>query len=223
MGWEWWLLGTVLFLSALFSLSLWEKHRICCHAPGQEIVEPQFGPYLSQRYAQLVECGAFNLLVHHHVRFKLIAVLGFTMDRRVLVHCGEGTLAGMRAKQTWLYSRLSGGEILVTTDSFDEGDPSGLTRPKRIIDAELPELLRVHTDRFAGCDDAVIPFSSLDASKALESIARARAERLVNMGRAQWLDLNQTTWRYTLKGGFSIIGQFFRQLAVGLLQFWRVR
>ena len=113
-----------------------------CYAPGQEIVEPQFGPYLSQRYAQLVECGAFNLLVHHHVRFKLIAVLGFTMDRRVLVHCGEGTLAGMRAKQTWLYSRLSGGENLVTTDSFDEGDPSGLTRPKRVIDAELPELLR---------------------------------------------------------------------------------
>ena len=223
MEWVWILAGIALFVVAIFCVSLWEKHQVRTHSPGQTIDQSQFGSYLAQRHAEMLELGIVDLSVHRHLRFKLIAVCGFTSDRAILVHSGEGKLAGMAAKQSWLYSWLRGGEVLVTTDSFDEGDPSGLTKSKRVINARLPKLLSVHRDRLARSGDCVVGFSSHEGPEALEAIGRSRAERLVDMGRAQWLDGEQTTWQYTLKGGLSIVGQFSRQLGTGLLQFWRVR
>ena len=223
MGWVWIIPGIAVLVLAIFCVSLWEKHQVRSYSPSQTIDPSEFGPYLAQRHAEMLEIGLVHQSVHRHLRFKLIAVLGFTSDRAILVHAGEGKMAGMRAKQSWLYSRVREGKVLVTTDNFDEGDPSGLTQPKRVINARLPELLSVHRDRLARAGDYVVAFSSPEGHKALEEIGRSCAERLVSMGRAQWLDAEQTTWRYTLKGGVSIAGQFFRQLGTGLLQFWRVR
>lgn len=223
MEWVWILAGIALFVVAIFCVALREKHQVRSYSPGEVIDESEFGSYLAQRYAEMLELGIVDLSVHRHLRFKLIVVCGFTSDRAILIHTGEGKLAGMRAKQSWLYSQLSAGEVLVTTDNFDEGDPSGLTKSKRVINARLPKLLSVHRDRLARADDDVVAFSSQEGPEALEDIGRSRAERLVDQGRAQWLDGEQTTWRYTLKGGLSIVGQFFRQLGTGLLQFWRAR
>ena len=64
--------------------------------------------------------------------------------------------------------------MLITTDNFDEGDPSGLTKSQRVIDAPLPKLLSVHRDRLARADDHVFAFSRHDGRMALEDIGRAR-------------------------------------------------
>lgn len=225
MAWEWFIpVGLVgLCVAAMFIASLWEKQLVKTYAPGPPIDPSEFGSYLINRYNEMLEMGLVHLSFHRHTRFKLIAIFGYTPDRTVLVHSGEGKVGPMHAKQSWLYTRLIDGKVLVTSDNFDEGDPSGLMRSKRVINANLPKLMSTHRSRCERDAGSVLTFNEQECYKALEQFSRSRAERLVQLGRARWLDDEHARWRYTLSGGVSIIGQWFRQLGVGLMQFWRVR
>ena len=221
MAWLLFFLALIVgYLIFQFGLSLWEKHPIRSYGPTKSHEKEDWGPYLLK-----VEAEANDLIgrsVHQHLRFDIISVCWFSPQRDIMILSGEGKIAKMPIKQTWLYSRLTNGQFLVTSDGFDEGDPSGLSQIKRIVNGKLSELLRKHRVRLEASTSVVLPFKEQTGADSLEAMNRERAERLLQLGRAQWVEDEQTQWRFTATGALCVLGNFFKQFVAGLSQFWRV-
>lgn len=222
MAWLWFPAGLAGFFVFQFCLSLWEKHLIISYGPAMEDNEADFGAYLKRCDKAAAQLGLVERSVHRHLRFDLTSAFWFSPERDILVLSGEGKVAKMAAKQTWIYSLLADGRYLVTSDGFDEGDPSGLSKTSRVINASLGKLLEKHRLRLEAEICGILPFRDPDGAGAIEEMKHQQAQQLMQLGRATWVDLEQTKWHYTVTGAFCICGGFFKQLAVGITQFWRV-
>lgn len=222
MAWLWIPAGLACFLVFQFCLSLWEKHLIISYGPAMEDNEADFGAYLKRCDKAAAQLGLIERSVHRHLRFDLISVFWFSQERDILVLSGQGKVAKMATKQTWIYSALADGRYLVTSDGFDEGDPSGLSKTSRAINASLGKLLEKHRVRLEAEICGILAFPEPDGAGAIEEMKRQQAQQLMQLGRATWVDLEQTKWHYTVTGAFCICGGFFKQLAVAITQFWRV-
>ncbi|QDU45377.1 hypothetical protein Mal52_38710 [Symmachiella dynata] len=214
-----WVSGVMLLL---FSVSMWEKHPIIAYGPPLEGKFPQGRSYLVAARTDAVECGLRELSLHKHTRFDIVVAFWFSPDRDFLVSCGHGKVAGATTKQTWIHSRLQNGDVLVTTDGFDEGDPSGLYKTKRVVKVRLAKLIAAHRKRLDTQVDMVLPFEESTGDEAALNIQRERAERLIEKGRARWVDDEETVWRYTISGSTHVCLGWFGQLWAGMTQWWRV-
>lgn len=167
----------------------------------------------------------FDRLVAHAKapKISILATVWMSADRRTLLLAGAGTVIGMPARQTWLFSPLRDGRVLVTTDSFDEGDHSGVYLVRRVVNVRLAKLMEAHRRRLDTFGAQVGDFREETALEALLAVYRRRTERLVELGRARYADADRLYWHYTAAGGWRICVGFFKQLIVALPQALRVK
>lgn len=239
----WWALGLLVpvgFLTFLFVVSLVERRLVDPYVqidPGQSPVAQGFGvgkglPHASQAsdYTMRMasDAGAAGLTleaVYAHAKVPMIKIVGMVLwsaDRRVLLSTGSGTVANLPAYQTWLFTPLRDGRYLVTTDNNDEGDHSRLYLTKRVLNVPFEKLHRAHLARVADHGSQATAFAEPSAFEALSGIARQRAERMAFLGIARYADLQRTAWRYTVAGALRVVLDFFKQFGNALTQAWRV-
>src|SRR5437870_5486607 len=104
-----------IFVPLIFVVALWEKHSVRAFNPPSQDEQPQLGPYLSAVDNEAWNLGLVKRSVARHTRYDLVGVSWFSRERDILEHSGQGKIAKLPVKQTWVYSRLSDGQILVTT------------------------------------------------------------------------------------------------------------
>jgi len=222
MEWLWVVLPVGAYFTFLFCAALFEKKFVRSYGAEPLITSSvQLGPYLSKVYRSACASGLADCRFFRHQKYDLTGAFWFTPEKDILVYSGEGKVAKMPAKQTWIYSCLGNGRILVTTDNFDEGDPSGLTEFKRIIDVPLDKLLGAHRKRVENEMALISPFNNTIGPDALAAMAHERVGKLLELGRAQWVDPAQTQWRYTPKGALFVCLGSVTQFLTGLTQFWK--
>lgn len=119
----------------------------------------------------------------------------------VLALVGEGTVASVRTRSTWLYTLLPGGRGLVTVDSQSamETDLTGMSTSLLVPGVGFYALLRAHRARTAAAG-VLVPFSSTDPLGDFKTSRAARVDRLCASGYASYLDPSKTGWRYSPKG-----------------------
>jgi hypothetical protein len=185
----------------------------------------QISPYVAVMARDLAAAGfeSGGLIAQVRKRIRILGAVYWSPQRDILVAIGSGTVLNMPAYQTRLLTRLRDGRLLVTTDNNDEGDPSGIYRFKRVLNAEMHRLLEVHRERMARQAKEIVPFSEPTAQDALAGVYQRRASKMVERGIATWIDAGGTMWRYTPLGALLVCRDFFRQLGGGLMQFWRVK
>jgi len=155
-------------------------------------------------------------------RIKILATVWFSPERDVVLLTGAGTVWNMPAFQTWLFTPLNDGRLLVTTDNNDEGDRSGIYLTKRVIRTRLPNLCAAHRKRLEKFGGRTGRFDHASAADALLDIYARRVDRMVARGVARYIDPGQVYWRYTAWGALRNCLGFFTQLAQTLPQAFRV-
>ena len=232
------------FLLLLFTASLLEKNPTRPFVPAKRKPPPSpyGGPPILNYDAQLPDPAQLpdyvramsdrayamgfvfgGILAHVKApRIKVLATVWFSPDRRILVLSGSGTVWGMPHHQTWLYTPLKDGHVLVTTDNNDEGDHSGIYKPKRVLNAVFDELFGIHAERVETCAAQLEQWREPDPMSALLALYDRRVNTMLRRGVANFVDPGGMWWRYTVKGALKVCLGFFTQLAGALPQFRRV-
>jgi hypothetical protein len=165
-----------------------------------------------------------QLLVHAKTpMIQILATVWFSPQQDILALSGAGTVLKMPSWQTWLFTPLQDGRVLVTTDNNDEGDHSGMYVAKRIIGAKLPQLVSAHRARMDKFGAQATKFRERSAADALFGIYRRRVDRMIERGIVRYIDAEHAHWRYNVWGGIRMCLGFFVQTAQTLPQFWRVK
>jgi hypothetical protein len=187
-------------------------------------VEQFFPPYVVQMSQDLTAAGFIygGAVRHAKPSCKIVGTIWASPDRRILAISGSGTVLNMPARQTWLITPLRDGRLLVTTDQNDEGDPSGIFLYERRLNALGPELLRLHFKRLERCPFDVEPAADAPTFDLIISTYRRRAERMIDLGRAEWLDAEHRWWRHTWRGAACVCFAFIPQALGAIPRFWRV-
>ena len=154
---------------------------------------------------------------------KILATIWISPARDLVMLSGAGTVLKMPQHQTWMFTPLKDGHVLMTTDNNDAGDHSGIYRAKRLRDASFDELLAAHRSRMEQFRPQVDVFREADAGAALLALYDRRVKRMIERRVAHFRDAEGIYWSYTAKGGVLICLNFVLQLAQALPQFWRVR
>jgi hypothetical protein len=197
-------------------------------APGSasDLPDPsQVSDYvnLMSRDARVAGFAFGGMLAHAKApRIKILAALWCAPDREILVLTGSGSVYGMPSHQTWLFTPLRDGRVLVTTDNNDEGDLSRLYRTKRLLNLPFPDLLASHRARMARLAPDVARFAEAGPLESLMNVYDRRLWRMVERGRARLVDDDRLVWRHTAWGGLLVCANFFPQLLGSIPQFWRV-
>jgi hypothetical protein len=132
-------------------------------------------------------------------------------DHFILVVIGGGSIAGIPVNGIWVYSRLTDGRILCTTNEIGEQDISGAEEQQTWPKYDLISLIEKHRKRLT---DSVEPFPAESPLAGYFDIRRRKADALVAKGYARYIDDEQSIWKYTLKGAivFYFIGVWVRPI-----------
>lgn len=199
-----------------FIAALLERRRVRNYEP---VAEDEAAPI--SEYARWVEHAAGRLGYDrlgvfrdakgkiYNVRYDFWASPG----RDVIAYCGVGTMLGIPVKATWLFTPLSDGRCLMTTDhsAAMESDLSGMTEMALVANADFDELLARHRKRV---DEAPLPsgaFSKADPFGGFNAFRRSRVERLIERGQARFLDDEQDAWKYTVRGALAVATNTYRE------------
>ena len=192
---------------------------------GDDTPDPsQVSPYVALMSGRLAAAGFEfgGIFAHAKPRIRVLAALWWSSQRDVLALTGSGTVWNIPSHQSWLFTPLRDGRLLVTTDNNDEGDLSGLYVMRRVLNVPMDEMLAAHRRRLARVAGETAVFSEASPADALAAISDRRLERLIARHLARYADEGQTVWHYTGWGGFLGCLDFFRQFFGALPQFWRV-
>jgi hypothetical protein len=205
----WWALiplGILAVMGAFFVLivaaALWEKRLIVVYSipePGQELPPTS---YSQQANAIAGQLGLLHHGTFHHGKggiYKVRYDFWLSPDRMFILLVGGGTIAGMPADAVWLATRLSDGRYLVTTDWKGEGDLSGLLDIETQSDVGLVFIVDRHRYRIKQSSVPVTPLSDEPLADYLQ-MRKGQVERMVDLGDAYYLDVEQMSWKHTLKG-----------------------
>ena len=222
-----WLISIAFFI-LFFLTACFEKLEIEQFVPAQYGRPPELSKYFHAMAASARELGFtdLGLFVQNRGSKVYAAVLGFQLspDSRILLRIGAGKTLGVRIRRTTLISRLTDGRFLETADDFGSWDLSGLTEKEVVLNAHLPELLENHRRRLATATSSPREFPRSNILAVYQEMESDKAEQLGRLGLARPLNLQHTTWRYTMKGAWrQYFHGFRRQLADGKKQADRVR
>ena len=213
------------YLLLLFVVAMCEKRLVQVYAPVAEDLMVILPPYVDAMSRDAAAAGFVwgGRVVHSkYPSVKILGTVWISPARETVVLAGSGTVLGMPSRQTWLFTPLSDGCYLVTTEQNDEGDSSGLYVVRRRLNARFPELLELHRRRLEESARDVRAFGEPTPFDALMGIYARRYETLVRRGRARWIGGRKEAWRYSALGALLVCLDFFRQLADATAQFWRV-
>jgi hypothetical protein len=215
------------FLLFLFIIALAETRMTLPYMPAEADAEARMPQYVRQRSAEIRQAGFEHGGMVQHAKVPQNDILGtiwLSPARDILVVSGAGTVLRMPTRQTWLFTPLNDGRVMVTTDQNDEGDPSGLYITRRLKDADFPALLTLHRRRLEGLGlGRVRPFTEPSALEALLALYARRVDQMVRADRARYVDMERSRWKHTWKGGVVVCANFFVQLGGAITQFWRYR
>jgi hypothetical protein len=206
-----------------FLAGKWEKRLVWPYVPSlppgpkPDLSDPysppsQVEPVRITDYAKAVnqEAGRRGFLTYGHFFdgkgkiYKLRYDFWLAPDKMVLAMVGGGTMAGIPLQATWMYTRLQDGRSIVTIDDpkAADSDPTGMTDQLILANADFAELLERHRQRIAAALPPAIPYSESDALADHRNSRSARADALVEMGLAKYLDDQNQWYKYTVKGAF---------------------
>jgi hypothetical protein len=128
--------------------------------------------------------------------------LWLSPDNISLLCVFSGKLVFLPYKRTVVMSRFAADRILVTTDALTPEDLSGTMDIEIVLNADFRELMARHSFRLAASGVSPQPFLPGNLLAEFEQIYRIRAEHLVALGLARFLDPSRNEWRFTLKGAW---------------------
>jgi len=207
--WFWILLGAffIFCFVSLFLVSCWEKHPIRQYQPGApEDVSPPSGYFQAMnesaaRY-NLQHCGNY-VQTRSSSLYQCSLSLWLKADQGTLIIVGGGKLAKIDYKRTLFISVTEDGKEIVTMDDFGVADLSGIRDIDVVFNGDFDELLVRHSQRLAQVSMPLKPFSPTRAMDQYEDLGRIRAEKMVSLGLAKFLDMQESDWRYTTKGALK--------------------
>jgi hypothetical protein len=219
----WLLLAPLPLMVLLVIIAMNEKRH---SPPYVEIPQDRLGQ-LSRYVRRMSDDALASGLVfgayigHFKPSIKIIGTVWYSPDKRILVMTNSGTVSGIPAKMTMIFSPVSDGTYLCTTDNIGESDPAGMIKFKRRWNGLLPDLLRIHQRRMEHVTGTVRSFPQATAFEAVNEFYRLWAQNLVNKGLARFRDADQQWWSYNFTGGLQICRCFCVQLGQTAVQFWR--
>jgi hypothetical protein len=80
---------------------------------------------------------------------------------------------------------------------------SGIRDIDVVFNADFEELAVRHSQRLEQMGMPRKPFSPTRAMEQYEDLGRVRAEKMVSLGLAKFLDLQASSWRHTAKGAIK--------------------
>lgn len=219
---DWVLLGgAVAFATLLISIYKFERRYIHDFEPVTESKLPKLSWYTCEMNEQARRLGFQHYGWYGQKRkglYKGIATVWMSPDKLTLLVVGGGRVAGIDFKTTWLYSKVIGGIMMITSDEPGEADVSGVFDKQFLFNADLEELCKLHESRQAMWQGKLERFDGLAVLAEYETLERRRVHMLVDRGFAKWLDKDQEKWHYTLKGSILSYIDFRRELRRGKQQ-----
>ncbi|MDX1933865.1 MAG: hypothetical protein SFU56_14800 [Capsulimonadales bacterium] len=211
----------VLLLPLFFTLltiltGMWEKRTLWTFVPEAEAPPGLIAPpaeYLIRANNVAISLGLGYLGTFGHgggtlyrVRYHLYILPRF----EAIIVVGEGSIARLPIAATTLYTRLSDGTLVATTDNMAavETDLTKTTLEEIWTGADFETLVRRHLERLAVIAPQVAPFSYTDPLADFKEWRAQRIEALIRQGYASFLDDRRLQWRYTPLGAtlFAIRG-----------------
>jgi len=156
----------------------------------------------------LLHCGNY-LQIRDNSLYKCCISLWLTADQSTLIMVWGGRMAKIDYKRTLFISVTGDGREIVTLDEFGISDLSGIRDFDVVYRANFEELVARHTERLAQVAEPLKPFSPTRAMDQYEDLGKVRADRMVALGLAKYLDLQESAWRYTAKGAFCAAYETF--------------
>ena len=163
-----------------------------------------------------------GVIVHAKPAIKITATTWMSVDRSTIIMSGAGTSFNMPSFQTWIFTPLTDGRYLVTTDNNDEGDRSGLYIKTRVIRQRFDKLLLAHHQSVNRYEAQVSTFQEPSVLDAYHNILSCRVDRMVQKKLARYRDRDKQYWSYSIWGSIRNCLGFFVQLAQTLPQARRV-
>lgn len=207
--WFWILLGAffAFFFVAIFLTACWEKHPIRQYQPGvPEDAAPPSGYFRAMNEAaakqNLLHCGNY-IQARNSSLYQCCISLWLTADQCTLITVWGGKIAKVDYKRTLFISVTNDGREIVTMDEFGIIDLSGIRDIDVVYRADFEELVARHSQRLAANTVPLKPFSPSRALDQFEDLGRVRAEKMVSLRLAKFLDMTESNWRYTVKGAFK--------------------
>jgi len=125
-------------------------------------------------------------------------------DRKTIALISEGADDASLVNETILFSALEDNRHLTTTDNERAGDPRGLRGLLARPDATFRELYRTHRARMKALGATPVIMGDADPVAAIEDLDRHHVSQLVDAGLARYRNERQTSWSYTLRGGYEL-------------------
>ena len=202
------------FLIVIIAACLWEKRPVQPYYVPAVGEEYDLTPDAARSSAEAKALGYQFGGMCHDGKGKLYKVrydFWLAPDHSTLAVIGGGKVAGIAVNGIWLYSRLSDGRILDTTNEIGEQDISGAEEQQTWAKFGFRALVEKHTLRLTS---PVEPFSPDAPLVGFFDIRRRKADALIARGYAHYLDEDRTVWRYTLKGAivFYFVGTWIRPI-----------
>jgi hypothetical protein len=190
-------------IAALAALTLVKRYfRFLIPVPDAERAEA--GEYLTEARALALGDGFEFVNTYRPFRgprvHRLVDVWRAD-DLKTIALVSEGAAS---RNETILVSALEDGRRLTTTDNSHAGDPRGfggvLARPG----ATFRELCRTHRARVSAHQAEPVSMGGSDPVAVIEDLDRSLVQRLVESGLARYRNERQTSWSYTLRGGYEV-------------------
>jgi hypothetical protein len=125
-------------------------------------------------------------------------------DFKTIALVSESSSEIRSLNETIFYSALDNGGRLTTTDNERAGDPRGLRGILARPGATFRELYRTHLARIRSHGSDPVTMGGSDPVSAIEDMEREHVRKLVNAGLARYRNERQTSWSYTLRGGYEL-------------------
>ena len=133
-------------------------------------------------------------------------------DDSILALVSSGTVAKIPVNSVSMRSRTGDGQVLFTTNHTGIQDISGIEDQQTWPDLKFKELAKKHRRRLK--DVEVEPFPAKHPEEVYFEILRHKAKALVARGYARYVDVDNSVWRYTLKGAlvYYFLGVWVRPI-----------
>jgi hypothetical protein len=223
----WWIVLPALFFLSLLFVSLLEKQPVNEYRLSDTGPPTTPSPYFSIMNKQALDgglrfCGHF-IQAQRGALYRGYFAFWLSEDRKTLVRIAGGKIAGMPLKKTIVSSWSEDGVGIETADEFGGNDIGGIADRKVVVNADLIELLQVHSARREKFNKPVRSFSPDSILQDQEATDKLKVNNLISLGYATFVDHQKSIWRYTIKGAIQNYFKGYRsQKSEGLSQVKRL-
>jgi hypothetical protein len=207
----WITVGIIVFFFVLITATaIWEKRLIWPY--GEPEPQPRYPDPAAYGYnivAQAVQNGFHCFGWSPHLggsRYLVSYGMLISPDRLYLATVGTGTIFGLPANSTCLYSRGTNGRLYFSTNhqSGAELDVCALQKCQLVPGAEFADLWRRHCEWLQADSIKIEPFDVGSEFGCLHRLRIVRFEEMHRLGVIRYIDSEKTRWSYTPTGAVRV-------------------